>query len=87
MPVENKDPSGEITLVDYENEYSGGNKEDIRSVKLVPAAVGKSVCLVEHNSHFDFWPNGKSSKTEAEWEISVDELISFIKANGKRTKQ
>ncbi|KLU27697.1 hypothetical protein EOS_03065 [Caballeronia mineralivorans PML1(12)] len=67
-------------------ERSSIHLKAIRSVKLVPAAQGKSACLIEHNSHLDFWPNGKNTKTEAEWEIGLDELIAFIKANAKRNK-
>lgn len=86
MPLVDKDPFGLITLVDYDNEYSGGNKEDIRVVTLAPAAADRNIRLIENNSHIDTWPKGQSSQTEQEWEISVDELITLIKTNGRQTK-
>ncbi|MDH0342070.1 hypothetical protein [Chromobacterium haemolyticum] len=85
MALDDKDPSGELTLVDYDKEYSGGHKEDIRSVRLSPA-VGKNVRLIEVNSHIDTWPKGKNTRTEEKWEISVDDLISLIKAQGNHIK-
>lgn len=76
-------PSGSLRLIFETKESSSGHSEYRHLLNLI-VENGTQLALVKEESEKNFIKNSNSYETEEKFVISIDEVVRFIRANGKR---
>ena len=77
---------GKMHLKHVWEESSSGHIEDFEDIELAASDNGDSVILTEKSGSKNFIRYSESGSSVSEYEISVTDLIQFIKDKGRRTQ-